>query len=195
MIPSGSSMRRIRLSEWARDQGISRITAYRMLRRGLLPIPCERSPTGRWYVLMRNERFGHTAIYARASPNFNQVEVINKQVSELSEWAAERNIKIFTVVREIAEPFVGPMPRLAKLLADQQVTNIIIAHPLILGRGQFNLINASLSSQGRTVTPIHNEMRSWDSRAEIHAGLTKLCILLHGDDDGMKWANRIIEGR
>jgi len=194
METNNSSIRRIRLSEWAKRQGISRITAYRMLRRGLLPVPCERSPTGRWYVLIQNERHGHTAVYARATPDFNQVEIINRQVSDLTEWAAERSIKIFTVVREIAEPFVGPMPRLGKLLADNQVTDILIAHPLVLGRGQFHLINSALSSQGRTITSIHNELRGWDGRAELHAGLTKLCILLHGNDNGTKWAKRVIDG-
>ncbi len=191
---SRSETRRVRLSQWAKEQGISRITAYRMLRRGLLPVPCERSPTGRWYVLLQDQQQGRTAVYARATPGFNQVEIINRQVAELSEWAAQHRRRIFTVVREIAEPLLGPMPRLSMLLADSQVTDIIVTHPLVLGRGQFQLLSAVLSSQGRGITPIQNDLRGWDWRSEIHASLTKLCILLHGDEKGPKVSARAIKG-
>ena len=58
------SLERIRLTEWARREGIARITAYRMLRRGILPVVSERSPTGRWYVYVRVES-GRTHCHLR----------------------------------------------------------------------------------------------------------------------------------
>ena len=144
--------RRIRLSEWARRQGISRITAYRMLKRGILPVPSERSPTGRWYVLIAARKDDRVAIYACAKPGPTQVNVINDQVASLSEWAAQRHLGVFTVVREIVDPRDSRMPRLERLLTDRQITHIVIDHPETIGVLQYRLLLAALSPQGRTIT-------------------------------------------
>lgn len=149
-------MQRIRLSVWAKRQGISRITAYRMLKRGILPVPTERSPTGRWYVLIQSSRAGKTVIYSRADPKSYQIEVINRQVAALAEWAALSRRSVFTVVREIADPRIGPMPRLEKLLTDRQVTEILIERPAVLGVCQYQLLVAALAPQGRKIIAMDN---------------------------------------
>ena len=150
--PDTEGVRRIRLSEWARRQGISRITAYRMLKRGILPIPSERSPTGRWYVLLAERKGDRVAIYACARPGPRQVNVINEQIASLSEWLAQRNLSVFTVVREIVDPRTGQAPRLERLLADRHITQIVIDHPDTIGVPQYRLLLAALSPQGRTIT-------------------------------------------
>lgn len=144
----------MRLSTWAKRQGISRITAYRMLQRGILPVPTDRSPTGRWYVLLPVARAGKTVIYSRADPQSQQAEVINRQVAALAEWAAVSHRSVFTVVREIANPKTGPMPRLERLLTDLQVTEILIEDPNILGICQYQLLIAALAPQGRRIIPM-----------------------------------------
>jgi len=125
-----------------------------MLKRGVLPVPSERSPTGRWYVLLPNQKeVGKTVIYARANPEYQQVESINRQVAGLAEWAAITNRTVFTVVREIADPRHGPMPRLERLLIDTQITEILIESPSIVGICQYSLLVAALTPQGRRITP------------------------------------------
>ena len=141
-------VRRMRLSEWARQQGISRLTAYRMLQRGILPVQSEQSPTGRWYVLVKE---GRSVIYARAKPGPHQVEEINRQVSALAEWAAYREVRVFTVIREIADPPAQPMLRLEKLLEDRLITQILIASPSVVGNCQYRLIMSALYPSGRTI--------------------------------------------
>lgn len=147
-------MRKIRLSAWARNQGISRLTAYRMLKRGILPVPTERSPTGRWYILLPANKAGKIVIYSRADPKSQQIEIINRQVASLAEWASLSGRSVFTVVKEMADPRTGPMPRLEKLLADLQVTEILIEHPSVLGICQYQLLVAALAPQGRRITAI-----------------------------------------
>lgn len=149
-------IKRVRLSVWARNQGVSRITAYRMLKRGILPVPSERSPTGRWYVLLPEEKAGKTVIYTRAILESRQAESINRQVAALAEWAALYQRNVFTVVKEIADPRYGPMPRLEKLLLDTQVMEILIESPNILGICQFQLLVAALAPQGRRIISIKN---------------------------------------
>ncbi len=155
MVKRGDGLRRVRLSEWAREQGISRITAYRMLRRNILPVPTERSPTGRWYVLMPYETAGNTALYARCAPGVNQIKVINQQVDNLTRWAAKHNRHVHTIVREIADPLVSPLPRLERLLSDKGIAEIVVESPRIIGASQFGLLLAALAPQGRLILTIH----------------------------------------
>lgn len=160
-------LRRIRLSAWARAEGISRITAYRMLQKGILPVNAERSPTGRWYVLVPDFRAGRTAIYSRASPSRYQTGLINEQVASLSDWAAEANKTIFTVVKEIANPLTDSLPNLEKLLTDIQITEIVVHNPDVVGVGRLHLLRAALAPQGRLVRAIHPVMREDDMQERL----------------------------
>lgn len=168
------NMQRMRLSEWARKEGISRITAYRMLRKGILPVTSEQSPTGRWYVLVPEWRFGRTAIYARASPSRYQVEIINRQIATLSDWASEANKSIFTVVKEVANPLIDPLPNLQRLLLDIHVTEIAVTNPDIVGLGRLSLLNAVLSPQNRMIRALSADMREDDLQERIEDLLTYL---------------------
>ena len=165
---------RIRLSIWARQQGISRATAYRMLRRGILPVPAEQSPTGRWYVTVHAERIGRSAIYARAAPSRAQVNVLNSQISAITEWAAARHRPVFTVVTEIADPLADRMPRLARLLADVEISEIVIHDPDVLGIGRMELIVAALAPQGRVITSIRNRRPVRERNDELYAAVSAL---------------------
>ena len=193
--PEEGDMQRIRLSEWARRQGISHITAYRMLRRRMLPVPCERSPTGRWYVLLPPKRLERAAIYTRAAPGPRQVDEINEQIVRLSEWASTRFRSIFTIVREIADPYASPMPRLQRLLADRQITNILIQHPGIIGLHNYDLLVAALAPDGRTILALDvKKAKVASQRADIQAGIVELCVELHGPQRGQKIARTAILG-
>jgi predicted site-specific integrase-resolvase len=126
-----------------------------MLKRGILPVPSERSATGRWYVMLPPKQLGKIALYTRAAPGPRQIASLNDQIAVLSEWAATRQRHVFTVVREIADPLKDPMPRLERLLADYQITEILIDNPAIIGVYQFSLLVAALAPQGRVITPVH----------------------------------------
>ena len=167
MSTRAPGLQRMRLSEWARNEGISRITAYRMLRRGILPVNAEQSPTGRWYVLTPTKRFGRTAIYARAGRSRYQVEVINNQISSLSDWAAETSKTIFTVVKEIANPLTDPMPNLERLLYDTQITEIVIHNPDVVGVGRLPLLIAALAPQSRVIRAVNPASREDDLQERI----------------------------
>lgn len=171
-------MKRIRLSEWARSQGIARLTAYRMLRKGILPVPAEQSPTGRWYVLLPPERLGKTVIYARATPGLGAIESINRQVQASTEWAALRGRPIFAVATETADPLVGPMPKLQRLLSSTENTEILIHNPDVLGIGRMELIVAALAPQGRTVTAVNKRPPRNDRREELYSTFASISGML-----------------
>ena len=164
-------MKRVRLSEWARDQGIARATAYRFLKQGILPVPVERSPTGRWYVLAPNKKGTRNAIYARAGPGNNQIQIINHQVARVAAWAADRRVPIFTVVHEIADPLFDPTPRLERLLSDAGIGEILVDNPGVLGVGRMSLLVAALAPQGRRITTVRTTQWHRQQRIELKATL------------------------
>lgn len=187
-------LRRIRLSEWAQGQGVARITAYRMLRRGILPVPAERSPTGRWYVLLPDRRTDRMAFYTRAAPSPDQAIVINDQIATLSDWAAARRRRAYIVIKEVATPFTDNMPKLARLLADRRITEIAVASPTVVGEALFELLIAALAPQGRVVTAAEAHQRRTLARgSDLRAAVVALCKQLHGPELGAVAARRALE--
>lgn len=185
-------LRRIRLSQWAAEEGIARITAYRMLRKGILPVPTERSPTGRWYVLVQARRTERMAFYTRATRGPEQALVINNQIAALSEWATSRRRSVHVVAREIATPYVDRMPKLAELLADQRITEIVVENPTVLGNAQYQLLVAALAPQGRAITIANNDGRNPARRRELYATISGLCQHLFGKERGLAAAQRAL---
>ena len=190
----GDIQRRVRLSEWAREEGIARITAYRMLRRGILPVPTERSPTGRWYVLLPQKQARRIAFYARASPGPHVADALNEQIFALAEWADEHREQAFVVVREVAEPYSAPMPRLAQLLADRHISDIVIDCEAVVGESKYALLVAALAPQGRRfVLAKRKRGRSKVSDPDVRAAIENLCKSMYGVEKGVQAARRAID--
>ena len=186
-------LERIRLTEWARREGIARITAYRMLRRGILPVVSERSPTGRWYVYVPSSRVGRTVIYVRAAPGLDPIASLNRQVESVSKWARHRNRSNFTVVRELANPFTDNLPKFEALVADPHVTEIVIDHPWVVGEFQFRLLVAALASQDRSLSVANGTRhQSRHRKVYLQGGIARLCVDLHGRELGLKAARYAI---
>lgn len=188
-------LRRVRLSEWAAEQGIARITAYRMLRRGILPVPSERSPTGRWYVLLPALRTERMAFYTRASQGPDQAHVLNGQIAALSEWAAFQNREVYIVVKEIAVPLTGRLPKLAGLLADPHISEVVVESRDVVGDAAFQLLVAALAPQGRKITAAANGRQSRRMLVrETRAAIVGLCRRLYGSERGLDVARRALQG-
>lgn len=149
-----------------------------MLRKGILPVPAEQSPTGRWYILLPPERLGKTVVYARATPGRGAMDAINRQVQSITEWAALRGRPIFAVVTEMTDPLVGPMPKLHRLLASAENTEIVIHNPDVIGIGRLDLVVAALAPQGRTVTAVNKRPPRNDRRDELYATFASLSGML-----------------
>jgi putative resolvase len=87
----------MKLSDWARQQGISYITAWRWFQAGKLPVPARQLPTGTILVeALRPE--GTTVLYARVS-SADQKEDLERQVQRLA--AQEQGWTEVKVVTEI----------------------------------------------------------------------------------------------
>src|ERR1700716_3271084 len=118
------------LKEWAREQGVHPVTAYRWLREGKLPVPARRA--GRLILVDPDPRpvpvGGVGAGYCRASPA-DQLDDLERQVGRVVAEATGRGLAVGKVVSEVGSGMNGHRRKLTELLSDPAVTVIVVEHP------------------------------------------------------------------
>ncbi|MCL6577570.1 MAG: IS607 family transposase, partial [Kyrpidia sp.] len=77
----------MKLSDWARQQGISYMTAWRWWKDGKLPVPARQTESGTILVdVPPSRKDGRTVVYARVSSH-DQRSDLDRQVSRITQWA------------------------------------------------------------------------------------------------------------
>ncbi len=79
----------MKLSEWARKQGVSYKTAWRWTRQGKMPVPFEQTPTGTILVKEPEAAAWAVALYARVS-SADQKADLDRQIARLVAHASEQ---------------------------------------------------------------------------------------------------------
>ncbi|ACU54349.1 putative resolvase [Acidimicrobium ferrooxidans DSM 10331] len=118
------------LTEWARRQGIHPQTAYNRFHAGTLPVPAVR--VKQRTILAQPDAATTTprdmvGLSARVS-SYDQRGDLDRQVARLTEWAAKVGLPRARVEAEVGSGMNGSRPKLRRLLADPQVTIIVVEH-------------------------------------------------------------------
>jgi len=118
----------MKLSAWAKQQGIDYKTAYRWFRAGIVPAPSRQLPTGTILVdtVATNEP-GRTGLYARVSSS-DQKPDLDRQLARLVQFAGEQQLQVVGAVAAIGSGLNGRRPRLLKVLADGSVEVVLVEH-------------------------------------------------------------------
>ncbi|MBU4302724.1 MAG: recombinase family protein, partial [Actinobacteria bacterium] len=92
----------MKLSDWAKEQGIAYQTAWRWFKDGKLPVPAEQMPSGTIIVSppKLHDSTDTVVIYARVSSE-DQKEDLSRQVERLASYASAKGLKVSGVVNEI----------------------------------------------------------------------------------------------
>jgi len=142
----------VKLSEWARREGVHPKTAYRWFREGTLPVPAGQLGTGT--VLVRDDRYveaaGRTVVYARVLSH-DQRDGLEGQVGRVTAWCSTQGVSVDEVVIEVGSGLNGKCRKLARLLSDATVGTIVVEHRDRLARFGVEYLEAALSAQGRRV--------------------------------------------
>lgn len=95
--------RYIRLQQWARQYGISRVTVWRTFRDETLPPELKAHKVGSIVYVLTNPdaKFGRAVGYARVS-SADQKSQLEPQANRLRAWAAQKRITLDTVIQETA---------------------------------------------------------------------------------------------
>lgn len=182
----------MKLSQYAKQQGISYRTALRWFRSG--SIQGYQAPSGT-IIVTENEQSKpaeKVAIYARVS-SAEHKDILERQVARLSDYCAAHGYQIAQVVKEIASGVNDSRPKLLALLKDTSITRIVVEHRDRLTRFDFHYLETLLEVQGRTIEVVNMaENDKEDLLADLVAIVYSFTARLYGQRRAKRKTERIV---
>ncbi|MGH7910114.1 MAG: IS607 family transposase [Candidatus Dormibacteraceae bacterium] len=171
----------MKLSDWARLNGVHPKTALRWYDRGILPVPAHRVGPRTILVDVRSEQGQgeEVALYARVSSHDQRAD-LERQLGRLSDWATQQGMRVTQTVSEVGSGMNGSRPKLRRLLADGKVGCILVEHRDRLARLGSEYIEAALLGAGRRLVVVDAGEVSDDLVRDMTEVLTSLCARLYG---------------
>jgi len=170
----------MKLSAWAKANGLTYKTAWRMWRDGMLPIPAEQLATGT--VLVHPPQaptVAAVALYARVS-SADQKDDLERQLGRLAEYASREKLTVVRSVSEIGSGLNGHRAKVMSLLADPSVHTVVVEHRDRLARFGSEYIEAAMSASGRKVVVVDQTEMKDDLVQDMMDVLTSFCARLYG---------------
>lgn len=169
----------MKLSAWAKTQGICYTTAWRMFRDGRLPVPAEQLATGTIIVQIPAAQPKGVALYARVSGSDQKAD-LDRQLVRLTEYAVANKLFIVDTVKEIGSGLNGHRNGMLRLLRNPEVQTIVVEHRDRLMRFGFEYIEAALAAQNRRVVVMKTEEVTDDIVRDLHEVIVSMCARLYG---------------
>jgi putative resolvase len=181
----------MKLSQYAKQQGISYKTAWRWYKAGQLD--AYQTPTG--MVVVRDPKevrpvTGRIALYARVS-SLGQKEDLDRQVQRLKDYGAAKGYQVSKEVTEIASGLNDQRPKLEKLLADTSIGTIIVENRDRLTRFGSHYIETLLQAQGRHLEMIFPTDTGDELVDDFVAVITSMAARLYGRRQSKRRAEKI----
>jgi putative resolvase len=183
----------MKLSQYAKQQGISYRTALRWFRDGT--IQGYQAPSGTIIVTEREpmQAVQKVAIYARVSSAEHRAN-LERQAERLTQYCTARGYQVAQVVKEIASGVNESRPKLLSLLKDTSITRVVVEHRDRLTRFGFHYIDALFTVQGRTIEVVNPAQ---NDKEELLADLTSIiysfCARLYGQRRAKRKTEKLVE--
>jgi putative resolvase len=185
----------VNLKEWAVAQGVHPQTAYRWFREATLPVPARRvgprmilvNPDA--VVVAKTEGVG---LYARVSSHDQKAD-LDRQTARLTAWAADAGCRVLRSEAEVGSGMNGARTKIRRLLADPEVTVIVVEHRDRLGRMNTELVEATLSAHGRRLVILDDGEVTDDLVRDMVEVLTWFCARLYGRRSARSRALKALE--
>jgi predicted site-specific integrase-resolvase len=196
MLSTQMKRTHMKLSQYAKQIGISNKTAHRMFQRGELD--AYQLPSG---TIIVNDPASNgsasIAIYARVSSS-DQKGDLQRQVQRLRDYCAANGYRIEKEVPEIASGLNDNRPKFIKRISDRSVGKIVVEHKDRATRFGFNYIKAILESNGRQIEVI-NETDTKDELIDDFVSIiTSMAARIYGRRSSKRKAQEIkacVQGR
>jgi putative resolvase len=181
----------MKLSQYAKQQGISYKTAWRWYKAGQLD--AYQTPTG--MVVVRDPKevrpvTGRIALYARVSSS-GQKEDLDRQMQHLKDYAAAKGYQVSKAVTEIASGLNDQRPKLAKLLADTSIGTIVVENRDRLTRCGSHYIETLLQAQGRHLEMLFPTDTGDELVDDFVAVITSMAARIYGRRQSKQRAEKI----
>ncbi|MFG2923776.1 IS607 family transposase [Streptomyces sp. NPDC048305] len=173
----------MKLSEWARRQGVSYQTAWRWVKDGKMPVPVTQAPSGTWLVAEPAPAVsavsGRVVAYCRVS-SADQKADLDRQTARVVDGANGLGLAVGEVVTEVGSGLNGRRRKLHRVLSDPQVAVIVVEHRDRLARFGVEDLEAVLSASGRRLVVLDPTESADDLVRDITEVLTSMCARLYG---------------
>ena len=187
--------RRMKLTEYAQEMGVTRHTALRWFKEGTLPHPATRVsprivivevPDDFKGAHIPNSTTGKTVGYCRVSTQ-KQKDGLKGQKLTILEYANEKDIHLDTIVEEVGSGFNENRRKLNRILSDPSITTIIVEHKDRLTRSNYKLIESVLVSQNREIITVNEN----DVEDDLVTEITEFMVSAAGRLYGKRGAERV----
>lgn len=183
---------KIRLSEWASQQGIAYVTAYRWARAGKVS-GLHQATSGRLFVNVKSTNHdSKTVIYGRVSSH-DQKEDLDRQMKRLRDYAAANGLTIDQEVSEMGSGLNGRRPRLDHILRNHDIGTIVVEHRDRLARFGVEYIEAALSASNRILIVINETEEKLDLIQDFVDVVTSMCSRIYGRQSAQNRAMRAVK--
>jgi len=183
----------MKLSQYAKQQGISYRTALRWFRSGT--IKGYQAPTGTIIVTegeIPQARAEKVAIYVRVS-SAEYKENLERQAARLKDYCATHGYQVNQVVKEIASGVDDSRPKLLGLLKDTSTTRIVVEHRDRLTHFGFHYLETLLQAQGRMIEVVNvAENDKEDLIADLVAIVYSFTARLYGQRRAKRKTERFV---
>jgi putative resolvase len=169
----------VKLSVWAKENGVSYRAALNWFHAGTLPVPARQLPTGTILVDPPVRETGVTVAYCRVCAH-DQTADLERQAGRVLTMCSERGVRIDRTVTEIGSGRGGRRTELRTLLGDPKVATIVVEHRDRLARFGVEYLEAALAAHGRTVVVLDDAEPPDDLARDLTEVLTCMCARLYG---------------
>ncbi len=184
----------IRLSQWAAQFGMRRMTAWRHYNGGTLPPELLPKKIGNIIYVLANPEAPAGRIVGYAGVNSaEQKPHLENQANRLWAYAGQQGILLDGVVSEIASGLDDRRPKLHQLLGDPTVQTIIVEHRERLARFGVGMVEAMLEARGGSLMAIDAAEAPDDLVRDMTEILTCFCTRLYGKRSAAHRARRTLE--
>lgn len=188
----------MKLSLWAKQQGICYRTAWQMFREKQIQGSYQ-LPTGT--IIVPDPEISRTltpqpskvAIYARVSSSENR-DNLESQAKRLVGYCEAKGYQISKITKEIGSGLNDNRPKLEALLLDAEIGTIVVEHKDRLARFGFNYIQKILERNGRTIEVVNEaENEESDLMSDFVSIITSFTARLYGQRRSKRKTEKIIE--
>lgn len=182
----------VKLSNWAKQNGLTYKGAYRLYRAGQLPHHVEQLPTGTLIVYPEQVATAKVALYGRVSSHDQKAD-LERQMDRLRQYAAAQGMTVVVEQQEIGSGLNGRRKKLLSLLSDKTITTLVVEHRDRLARFGVEYIEAALSCAGKQLVVLNETEKTDDLVQDFVDVVTSMCARIYGRRSAKNRAKRALE--
>ena len=184
---------KIKLSRWAKENGVTYKTAHLWVQQGKFPKKFERTPTGSIFVVIDEPDATASKpvyVYSRVSTHVKKDDLLRQQ-QRCADFCAAQGLAVTQMFKEVGSGMNDQRTQLTKLL-DRPKGIIVVENKDRLTRFGFNYIEKLYQQAGGEIVVINgSQTQEDDLMKDLVSVITSFCCRLYGMRRGYSKAREV----